>query len=75
MRTVSKERIEHLRKVYPAGCLVELVSMEDVQAPPVGTKGRVLGVDDMGSIMVSWETGSCLSVVCGVDRCRKISEP
>nr|WP_306467659.1 DUF4314 domain-containing protein [Gardnerella vaginalis] len=28
----------------------------------------------MGSIMVSWETGSGLSVVYGVDKCRKISD-
>lgn len=28
------------------------------------------GVDDLGSIMVNWDTGSSLSVVYGVDRCR-----
>ncbi|WP_421789288.1 DUF4314 domain-containing protein [Gardnerella sp. DNF01205] len=72
MRTLSREQIEKLRKTYPKGCLVELILMDDVQAPPSGTKGRVLGVDDMGSIMVSWETGSRLSVVYGVDKCRKI---
>ena len=53
MRTVSREQVEKLRKTYPKGCLVELILMDDVQAPPIGTKGRVRGVDDMGSIMVS----------------------
>lgn len=72
MRVPSKEQIENLRKAYPTGSLVELIFMDDVQAPPVGTKGRVIGVDDMGSIMVKWETGSSLSIVYGVDACRKI---
>ena len=42
--------------------------MEDPQAPPVGTKGTVIGVDDIGSIMVSWDNGSSLNVVYGEDR-------
>lgn len=72
MRVPSKEQIEKLNKAYPTGSLVELIFMDDVQAPPVGTKGRVIGVDDMGSIMVKWETGSSLSLIYGVDTCRKI---
>ncbi len=47
--------------------------MEDVQEPPVGTKGTVTGVDDIGSIMVAWDNGSGLNVVYGEDSCRKIS--
>lgn len=74
MGALSREQIEKLRKTYPTGCLVELILMDDVQAPPIGTKGRVRAVDDMGSIMVSWETGSGLSIVYGVDKCRKISD-
>ncbi len=34
MRTPSKETIEALRRAYPAGCTVELVRMDDPQAPP-----------------------------------------
>lgn len=41
--------------------------MDDVQAPPVGTKGTVIGVDDIGSVMVSWDNGSSLSLVYGID--------
>lgn len=48
--------------------------MEDPQAPPIGTKGTVVGVDDIGSIMVRWDTGSGLSVVYGEDSCRVIKE-
>lgn len=59
--------LESLRKKYPKGTRVELVKMDDVQAPPIGTKGTVIGVDDIGSIMVSWDNGSSLNVVYGED--------
>ena len=71
---ISRETIERLRKEYPVGCRVELVRMDDPQAPPVGTKGTVRGVDDIGSIMVAWDNGSGLSVAYGEDRCRRIDE-
>ena len=74
MRFPSKEVIEQLRKEYPVGCRVELVRMDDVQAPPMGTLGTVRGVDDIGSVMVAWDTGSGLSVAYGEDICRKIRE-
>lgn len=69
---VKREIVEHLRKQYPIGTRVELVRMVDVQAPPVGTRGTVTGVDDAGSIMVSWDSGGSLSVVYGEDLCKKI---
>ena len=68
----SREIVECLRKRYPAGCRVELVKMDDPQAPPIGTKGTVIGVDDIGSVMVSWDSGDSLSVTYGEDLCRKI---
>ena len=70
---VKREIVERLRRQYPAGTRVKLVRMEDEQAPPIGTCGTVLGVDDLGSIMVSWDNGGSLSVVYGEDLCRKIS--
>ena len=69
---VKREIVEHLRKQYPAGTRVELVRMNDEQAPPIGTRGTVTGVDDIGSIMVSWDNGGSLSVVYGEDLCKKI---
>jgi len=72
MRLPSKETVERVRLRYPAGCRVELVWMDDPQAPPIGTFGTVLGVDDIGSIMVRWDNGSGLNVVYGKDICRRI---
>ena len=68
---IPREKLTMLREQYPAGCRVELLRMEDIQAPPIGTKGTVIGVDDIGSIMVRWDNGSGLSVAYGEDSCRR----
>lgn len=70
----SRELVESLGKRYPVGCRVELVRMNDPKAPPVGTKGTVRGVDDIGSIMVAWDNGCGLSVAYGEDTCKVVSE-
>ena len=74
MKPISKERLAYLRKQYPAGARVQLLWMDDVQAPPTGTKGTVWGVDDTGSIMVQWDNGSSLNVIYGIDSCKVIDE-
>lgn len=74
MRIISKEQLLNLREKYPAGCRVELLKMDDIQAPKIGTKGTVVGVDDIGSIMVRWDSGSSLSVAFGEDQCRRIHD-
>lgn len=71
MRFPNKEAVDRIRREYPAGTRVVLVRMEDVQAPPAGTKGTVLGVDDTGSLLMRWDTGSGLNVVYGEDIVRK----
>lgn len=72
MRLISKEALQALRAQFPAGTRIELVRMDDCYAPPIGTKGTVTGVDDIGSIMVRWDNGSSLSLAYGVDICRKV---
>lgn len=72
MEMIKREILEELRKRYPVGTVVELVRMNDVQAPSVGTKGVVEIIDDMGTIHVKWENGSSLGVVYGEDICRII---
>lgn len=71
---VNREVIERLRREYPEGTRVELLCMDDVQAPPIGTKGTVLAVDDAGSLIMRWDNGSGLNVVFdGGDRVRKLN--
>jgi hypothetical protein len=74
MRFPSREIVDRVRKENPVGVRVELTRMDDFQAPPIGTKGTVTGVDDTASILVSWDNGSHLNVVYGEDACRKIEE-
>ena len=69
---VKREIIERLRKQYPAGTRIQLLHMDDEQAPPIGTEGTVYGVDDTGSILVQWDNGSGLNVVYGIDCCRTV---
>ena len=68
----KKEIVEKIRKEYPKGTRVMLVKMDDTQAPPLGTEGTVIGVDDTGSIMVARDNGSSLNVIYNVDKCIKI---
>lgn len=68
----NRRMVEYLRELYPRGTRVELVEMGDPQAPPAGTQGTVIGVDDIGSLMVKWDTGSSLNVLYGIDTVRKV---
>ena len=68
MRFPNKETVERLRREYPAGTRVELVSMNDPWSKlKPGDKGTVLGVDDIGSVMVAWDNGCGLNVVLDED--------
>lgn len=72
MEMINSKALEKLRKMYPVGAKVELVRMNDIQAPPVGTKGVVDFIDDIGTIHIKWENGSSLGVVYGEDLCKVI---
>lgn len=73
MRFPSREIVERIRREYPVGTRVELVRMDDAQAPPIGMKGTVTGVDDTASILVRWDNGSHLNVVYGEDIVKKVA--
>lgn len=72
MTFLSRESLEQIRRDFPAGCRVELVRMDDKWAPPVGTLGTVIDVDDIGSLIVWWDNGSSLNVLYGIDVVRKV---
>ena len=74
MKFPSREQIVTLRQKYPKGTMVQLLSMEDAQAPPPRTLGEVQGVDDAGQILVHWRTGSSLNLLPGVDIFRILRE-
>ena len=68
----TRQTVERIRKQYPRGTRVELLHMVDRQAPPIGTLGTVLGVDDTGSLLMRWDNGTGLNVIYGEDLVRKI---
>lgn len=66
---IPRDALARLKEQYPEGTRVVLVQMNDTQAPPPGTKGTVMAVDDIGTIHVKWDNGSSLGVAYGEDRC------
>lgn len=72
MTLPTKETVEMLRSGYPNGTRVRLVKMNDLQAPPVGTEGTVVGVDGIGSLIMRWDNGSHLNIVYGSDEVEKV---
>lgn len=68
MTALDELTLKKLREVFPEYSRVKLVDMDDPNAPPNGIHGTVIDVDDMGTIHVSWDNGSSLGVVWGVDK-------
>ena len=67
MKILTKQQIHQLRAFYPEGTKVQLIRMDDPQAPPAGTRVVITHVDDAGNIHVSWDNGSGLSLIPGED--------
>ena len=68
----SQYVIENLRKLFPHGTRIELVSMDDPYSKlKPGDQGTVDFVDDVGTIFCTWDKGSTLGVVYGVDVIKK----
>lgn len=71
----SKETVEMLRKQYPEGTRVMLMGMDDPYSKlEPGDRGTVKGVDDAGTVHVSWDSGSGLGLVYGEDSFRKLTQ-
>ena len=75
MKHPTDKELTALREKYPTGTIVKLISMNDVQSPPVGTIGEVTMIDDMGSVHVNWQNGSTLALIPDVDSWEILNEP
>ena len=73
----GKAAVEARRARYKPGVRVELVSMDDPYNTKLkpGDRGTVSCVDDTGTVFVSWDCGSSLGAVYGVDRIKRVDEP
>ena len=71
MQFPSESYLEQLRKKYPVGTKLQLISMRNEKYPiPPGNVGEVTHIDDMGSIHMKWENGSFLAIIPEVDSFR-----
>ena len=73
MKIPSEKELDRIRRDYPVGTIIELISMSDKFAPPKGTLGEIIGVDDLGDLEMLWSTGSSLKVILSEDRIRKVN--
>ena len=73
MRFPNKETVERIRKQYPKGMRVELVTMLDpyTKLKP-GDQGTVDCVDDTATVFVIWDNGSTLGAVYGEDVIKRL---
>jgi hypothetical protein len=70
-----KEAVARLRESYPKGTRVELIVMDDPCAKlRPGDKNRVDFVDNGGTVHITWDNGSALSAVYGVDQIKKVAD-
>ena len=68
MKFSNKNYLAQLRKQYPIGTKIQLISMRDEKYPILpGTIGEVTHIDDMGSIHMKWQNGSSLAIIPEVD--------
>ena len=64
----DENRVRMIRSVFTPGTRIRLLYMEDRQAPPSGTEGTVVDVDDIGSVLMKWDNGSSLNLIPEEDR-------
>ena len=74
MKMPTRREVELIKACYTKGLRIELIHMDDPQAPPAGTRGTIITVDDIGDLVVAWDNGCGLNVVPGVDQVRIITE-
>ena len=75
MQFPSKSYLEQLRKKYPVGTKLQLISMRNETYPVLpGTVGEITHIDDVGSIHMQWENGSSLALILEIDSFQIVSE-
>ena len=68
MKIPNRDTVEQIKKKYPPGTRIELISMKDPYSPvPPGTRGTVRMVDDAGTIHPKFDNGRTLGIIVGED--------
>ena len=70
-----RDFVERMRKQYPPGTRVEVVSLCNVEEHlKPGMKGTVVAVDDQPALLVNWDNGGSLSLLIGKDHFRAVPQ-
>lgn len=72
LQPLEEKTINRIKRIYFIGAKVQLVKMDDYQAPKKGSFGTVIGVDRYGSIKVKWDNGVILNVLNKIDKIKRI---
>lgn len=71
----SRSEVERIKKQYPVGTRIELISMDDPHTPiESGMQGEVVCIDSIGTLQMKWDNGRTLGIVPG-DSFKVISKP
>lgn len=77
MNRLEAERrfVQRMKDNYPPGTRILLLQMGDDPHPiEAGTRGTVVGVDDIGTLHCYFDNGRQLGIVPGEDTFRKLTE-
>ena len=67
-KELSKEEIKAIKEKYIPGTKLELIKIYDYINPvPSGATGEVINIDDVGTIHITWDNGSTLGLIVGID--------
>ena len=71
----DKNLVDRMKNTYLPGTRIQLDFMGDDPRPiPLGTKGTVKLVDDIGTVHCIFENGRCLGLIPGEDGFHAITE-
>ncbi len=73
---LTQEQVSKIKKQYPIGTKIKLLSMDDPYAPiESGTIGEIVAIDDIGTFTMKWSNGRSLGLVPFEDKFEVISKP
>jgi outer membrane protein assembly factor BamB len=76
MNYPTSATVELLKETYPAGTIIECISIDDPYTTvPKGMRGMVMAVDAIGTLDVVWRNGSTLGVAYGADEVKRVAVP
>ena len=68
--TTLNKLSKQVKAMYPKGTVVESIFVDDIKAPPKGTRGVVTHVDDIGTVFVNWDDEKYVSGVLVLEKDR-----